>query len=61
MKANPTRSAVAWNDPETLTETFSNFIAVHYPLDFAAELIYQTLHIMGVKCQMFINVIRAST
>ena len=48
----------SWNFKIDVSETFLNLV-VHYPLDFAPEWICQTLHIMGGKCQMFINVIRA--
>ena len=46
----------SWNFNSDVSETFLN-LTVHYPLDVAPEWICQTLHIMGVKCQMFINVI----
>ena len=48
----------SWNFNIDVSETFLN-LAVHYPLDFAPEWICQTLRVMGGKCQMFINVIRA--
>ena len=43
----------SWNFNTDVSEMFLSLV------DFAPKWICQTLHVMGGKCQMFINVIRA--